>query len=75
MWLWLGLFRHPSDIRHWSAFNSGCAILIGYWLHGVGLCGHTRVTIGGSNVRKSIGLLVAALGPSLHRGRLLKREV
>lgn len=75
MRLRLGLFRHPSGIGRWPAFDSGCAVLIGHWLHGVGLHGHPRVTVGGSNVRKSLGLLVAALGPSLHRGRLLKGEV
>lgn len=73
--LWLGLFRHPSGIRHGPAFYSGCAILIGYWLHGVGLHGHTGITVGGGHVRESLRLLVAALGPSLHRGRLLKGEV
>lgn len=71
----LGLLRYASGIRHWPAFYGGCAILVGHWLHGVGLPGHTGITVGGSNVRKSLRLLVAALGPSLHGGRLLKGEV
>lgn len=71
----LGLLRHSSDIRHRPAFYSGRAILVGYWLHGVGLPRHTGIPIGGGDVRKSIRLLVAALWPSLHGGRLLEGEV
>lgn len=57
-----------SSVRHRTAFHGGCAILVGYRLHGVGLGSPHWLSIGRSQVCEALWLLVAALGPSFDGG-------
>lgn len=70
MWLWLGLLRYAS-VRRRATLHGGRAVLEGHWLRGVGLGG----PVSGSQVSEALGLLVAALGPSLDSRRLLQGEI